>query len=376
MENMIDLLEKYQYCFKELVNYFPMIQELKEVSQNQKWHGEGNVYVHTQSVCDAVISLSEWQALNREERGILYLAALFHDIGKKKCTCVEEGVIVSPKHALVGARIVRELFYQESRYSGSLTFEQRECIVTLVRYHGLPQLFMEKAQLDLYLLRARETTPFPLLYLLAKADVLGRECADRKELLATVNYFKEYALEIPCFYERWKFANEFTRNRYFRGANVRYEDTLYDTTEFTVYMMSGLPLAGKDTYIAERLAGLPEISLDQIREEWGISPGKKSSAVAAEAKARAKGLLRKKRSFVWNATNILGETRRKLCDLFEAYGARVKIIYLEVPYQVLLERNRKRERYIPLPALARMIYKLEIPEPTEAYQVIYLNESG
>lgn len=371
METIIELLASRQYCFEQIVECFPMIRELEDVDQNQEWHGEGNVFVHTRNVCEAVISLPEWQLLDQEERGILYLAALFHDIGKKKCTCVEDGVIVSPKHAKTGARIVQDLFYRDNRYNGGLTFRQRECVCALIRHHGLPPLFMEKPQMDVYLLRAREVTPFPLLYLLAKADVLGRECADQAELLAMVEYFKEYTLEIPCFYEPWKFADEFTRNRYFHGVNVRYEDRLYDTTEFTVYLMSGLPLVGKDTYIAENFRDLPVISLDQIRAEWGIGPERKSSEVAAEAKERAKELLRKKQPFVWNATNILGETRRKLCDLFEAYGAQVEIIYLEVPYQVLLERNQKRERYIPLPALERMISKLEVPEPVEAYRVIY-----
>ncbi len=371
MENIIELLENRQYCFDDIVDDFPMIRELKDIDQNPEWHGEGDVYVHTRNVCNAILSLHEWQFLNQEEKGILYLAGLFHDIGKKKCTCVENGLIVSPKHAKTGARIVQDLFYRDNRYGESLTCGQRNQVAALIRYHGLPQLFMEKPQMDVYLLRARETTSFPLLYLLAKADVLGRECADQEELLAMVNYFKEYTLEIPCFFEPWKFANEFTRNRYFRGVNVSYEDTLFDTTEFTVYMMSGLPLAGKDTYIAECLGDLPEISLDQIRDEWGIAPAKKSSEVVAEAKERAKELLRKKQSFVWNATNILAETRRKLCDMFEAYGGRVEIIYLEVPYRVLLERNKTRERYIPLPALERMIYKLEIPEPAEAYRVTY-----
>ena len=36
-----------------------------------------------------------------------------------------------------------------------------------------------------------------------------------------------------------------------------------------------------------------------------------------------------------------------------------------------MQRNQNRERYIPLPALEKMITKLEIPDPTEAYRVEY-----
>lgn len=369
--NVIAFLEAQQYRFEQIIKEFPVIEELRGIEQNPAWHGEGDVFEHTKRVCEAVVSLPEWDLLGCEEKGLLYLASLFHDLGKKLCSRMEDGVIVSPKHAVTGARMFRELWYRNPEYAAGLSWEQREAVVSLVRFHGLPQLFMEKQPLEHCLLKARETTSFRLLYLLAKADILGRDCHDQAELSAMVDYFKEYTLELGCFNDKWQFANAFTRYRYFQGANVWREEPLYDTTEFTVYLMSGLPLAGKDTYISKHLSELPEISLDAIRQEWGLGPDKGSAGIAAEARERARELLRKKQSFVWNATNLLYETRSKLCRLFEGYGARVEVIYLEQPYQTLLERNQKRERYIPLPVLERMIGKLEIPEPWEAYMVTY-----
>lgn len=55
--------------------------------------------------------------------------------------------------------------------------------------------------------------------------------------------------------------------------------------------------------------------------------------------------------------------------LFAGYGARVHVLYLEVPYQELFARNQIRARYIPEPALEDMIRKLEMPAPWEAYEV-------
>ncbi|MGL5434181.1 MAG: AAA family ATPase [Lachnospiraceae bacterium] len=369
--DMIEYLEMQQYQFSAIAERFPIIAELHGVEQNPNWHSEGDVFIHTRNVCDAVITLPEWKTLNQEERGLLYLAALFHDIGKKSCSRIEHGVITSPKHAVIGARMFREYWYRNQEYASGLSWNQRETVVSLIRFHGLPPLFMEKNNMDQYLLKAREMAPYPLLYLLAKADLLGRECRDQKVLLEMVDYFREYVLELGCYFDKWDFANEFTKNRYYQGTNVRADEALYDTAEFTVYLMSGLPLAGKDTYIIKMLSELPMISLDEIRQEMSLKPGKGSAAVAAEAKERARQLLRKKQAFVWNATNLLFDTRSKLCRLFEAYGARVQIIYLEQPYNVLLERNQKRDRYIPLPVLERMITKLEIPEPWETYRVIY-----
>ena len=114
---------------------------------------------------------------------------------------------------------------------------------------------------------------------------------------------------------------------------------------------------------------MPVISLDGIREQLGIPPTKGSGRVVQTAIEQAKTLLRRKKAFIWNATNIIQDTRQKLVSLFAGYGARVHILYLEVPYQELLARNRKRTRYIPENVLEEMIRKLEIPAPWEAYEV-------
>ena len=68
--------------------------------------------------------------------------------------------------------------------------------------------------------------------------------------------------------------------------------------------MSGLPGAGKDTWIARHAPDLPVISLDMIRRELKVTPADDQGAVAALAKSRARELLRRQQSFIWNATNI------------------------------------------------------------------------
>ena len=144
---------------------------------------------------------------------------------------------------------------------------------------------------------------------------------------------------------------------------------LYDDTEFDVIMMSGLPLAGKDSWIEQNNMKIPVISLDEIRRKNGIPPAKNTGKVVQIALAQAKTLLRQKKPFIWNATNIIQETRQRLISLFAGYGARVHIVYLEAPYQELLDRNQKRARYIPEPVLENMIHKLELPAPWEGFTV-------
>lgn len=55
---------------------------------------------------------------------LLYLAALFHDIGKKPCSRVENGIIIAPKHAVTGARMFREQWYRNREYAAGLSWDQ------------------------------------------------------------------------------------------------------------------------------------------------------------------------------------------------------------------------------------------------------------
>ena len=69
-------------------------------------------------------------------------------------------------------------------------------------------------------------------------------------------------------------------------------------------VLSGLPGAGKDTWIAANRADHPVVSLDALRAELGVDPAGDQRAVVDAAYQRAREHLRARRSFVWNATNI------------------------------------------------------------------------
>lgn len=370
-QDILIFLEEEKYCFEKIEQEFPEIRELKMILQNPIFHGEGNVWEHTRRTCNALLNFPEWLNLNREEKGILYLAALFHDIGKKRCTKVQDGKIISPRHTMVGAKVFRENCYLNYSMKFNISFSVREEIAFLIQFHGLPLLFMEKRNIELELLRARECVRFSLLYLLAKADGEGRICENQAEVRCTIEYFREYAKEIQCFEEKVGFANLFTRWRYFKGANIWKEQKLFDETKFPVYLMMGLPLSGKDTYIEKELEEMPMVSLDVLRQKMGISPKESSALVAARAREEAKEYLRKKHTFVWNATNMTFDIRNRIEDLCENYGARVILLYLEAPYEELLRRNQIRERKVPAMVIERMLHRMDMPQPTECYQVIY-----
>ena len=366
--NILEGIRSNGFSMEWLAGHCPQLAVLKEVPQNPEYHGEGDVYRHTEMVCGKLVELPEWENLEKEEQELLFLAGAFHDIGKAVCTKQEDGKWISPKHTMIGEKEFRRMAYQEADRFG-LSFVQRETVAGLIRYHGLPVWFWTKKRLEADLLKAAQSIPLRLLYLLSKADVQGRIVTVQGQMEEHVELFADYAKELWVREKPYLFADSFTRYQYFHKEGLWQGAQLYDDTEFDVLLMAGLPLSGKDSWIEKNGEGRPVISLDGIREQLGVLPGKGSGRVVQTATEQAREFLRRKEPFIWNATNIVRETRQKLVSLFAGYGARVEILYLEVPYRELLRRNQKRARYIPGNVLEEMIRKLEIPASWEAYEV-------
>ena len=83
----------------------------------------------------------------------------------------------------------------------------------------------------------------------------------------------------------------------------------------------------------------------------------------------AKGYLRAKTPFVWNATNFRPDTRAELTQLFTDYGASVRIVYLETTPEEQQRRNHARQAVVPENVVDRMRNSLEPPRINEAHQV-------
>ena len=130
------------------------VQALKGVPQDPVYHAEGDVWIHTGMVVEALESLAGYQSLSPEEQAELYLATALHDIAKPICTREEDGRIISPRHALKGRLLSRQTLYTAPPIS--ITFAQREHIGHLVRYHGLPLWILEKQDPRMEILKASQ----------------------------------------------------------------------------------------------------------------------------------------------------------------------------------------------------------------------------
>jgi predicted kinase len=86
---------------------------------------------------------------------------------------------------------------------------------------------------------------------------------------------------------------------------------------------------------------------------------------------RARGHLRARRSFVWNATNISRELRERCIGLVADYHGRVGLVAVETSPQALRGRNRARSTPVPSAVLDRLTRRWEAPHPTEAHTVTW-----
>lgn len=345
---------------------------MRNVPQDAEWHGEGDVFIHTKMVVESLIASDEFSRLEVQEQHILFAAAMMHDIEKRSTTTTEvidgRERIISPGHAKKGELTARTILYKEI----PTPFKVRELICKLVRLHGLPLWAIEKEDPEKSVIASSLECDNRLLAILATADMNGRICNDQEELLLKIALFKELCKEHNCYDKPATFASEYGRFLYLTRSGIARNYEPYDDRKFTVNVMCALPGTGKDTYIGKNF-DLPVLSLDDIRRENKILPTdrKGNGRVIQEAKEKARAFMRARQSFVFNATNISRDMRGKWISLFLEYGARVRIIYLEVPYGKLISQNRNREHMVPENVLEQLLGKLELPGYTEAHEIAW-----
>jgi putative nucleotidyltransferase with HDIG domain len=359
-----------QINWTEILAKFPCLHALASCEQNPIYHAEGNVWIHTQLVCEALVSLTDWQAMDVTDRSILFAAALFHDIAKPMATQVtDDGNINAKGHVNLGVKMVRQLLQDLHT-----PFAIREAIMAIVKYGSLPLWFWDKSHPLRSIIQASQLVRCDWLALMAEADVKGRICEDRQKLLETIEFFKEFCQEHNCLDKSYPFASAHSRFIYFHKENADPTYAAFDDTRSEVILMCGLPGTGKDYWIEHTHPDLPVVSLDKLRIEMGILPTDEQGTIVNAGRDLAKGYLQSETPFIWNATNIIKPIRSGLIRLFAGYGARIRIVYLEVPIDRVLQQNRDRQAQVPTTVIHRYRDRLEIPDITESHQVDYFVE--
>ncbi|QCX34191.1 HDIG domain-containing protein [Caloramator sp. E03] len=105
---------------------FTMINDLKKIEQNRKYHPEGDVFTHTLMVVDEAASRRE----KSKDPRVFMWAAFLHDIGKAPTTRVTEGRVTSYNHEKFGSKMAYE-FLKE--FTDDDEFIKK--VVAMVRWH-------------------------------------------------------------------------------------------------------------------------------------------------------------------------------------------------------------------------------------------------
>jgi predicted kinase len=316
-------------------------------------------------VCEAMASLEAWRALPEMERKVLFAAALLHDVAKPACLRTEQdGRISARGHSWRGAIMARRILWRMN-----LPFHLREQVTGLVRHHLVPLYMIEREDPRRLAIEVSQTVRCDQLAILSEADARGRICPDPDKLLKNIRAFAEFCNEVGCAQRPFTFPSDHARFLFFHSASWQASSTAPEDFTCEVVLMSGLPGCGKDFWLQRHLGDWPVVSLDQLRQDMGVMPNEPQGPVLNKARDMAREYLRCRQSFVWNATNLSRQVRQECVRLYAEHGAKIRIVYREVPADRLFAQNRQRRNRVPVSVIERLLDRWEVPDHTEAHRV-------
>ncbi len=156
-----------------MLAYFPELKALQGVPQDPDYHPEGDVWIHTLMVVDAVTTLHT----DDEKKNLtLSLAALCHDLGKANTTELIDGRISAIGHENTGVALTETFLGRLSEEKGLI-----EKVVPLVQHHLKPLQFYKQGAKAAAIRRLASRVNIEELIVLAKADFLGRTTTEALE---------------------------------------------------------------------------------------------------------------------------------------------------------------------------------------------------
>jgi predicted kinase len=142
-------------------------------------------------------------------------------------------------------------------------------------------------------------------------------------------------------------------------------------------VLVGLPGSGKSTWLERQ--GIVGISSDRIREV--LADDATDQTIHARVFLTMRYVLRHRLAIgrqvsYLDATHLTPDERRPYIQIGRWYGCDVEALYFDVPLEVCLERNRRRERVVPNDAMVRMEAKLVAPDVAEGFVKVTIATGG
>lgn len=218
-------MDKLDYWFKE-------VKALIGVKQNEKYHQEGDVWVHTMMVLD---SGAKYRALVNKPYYYM-LSCLAHDFGKVVATTNNDGIYHAINHEIMGIPLVEEFIKRISLEKDLLRY-----VKEMVRGHMMPNIYAEANSKIKSTNKMFDCVTYPVdLIYLAQADRSGQITEEEKidtlpYLMDRLNIYNEYMARpyvtgndlIELGYKPGKSFNEALRLAHnYRLTGVRKEEAI------------------------------------------------------------------------------------------------------------------------------------------------------
>ncbi|MEZ4180420.1 MAG: CCA tRNA nucleotidyltransferase [Candidatus Doudnabacteria bacterium] len=123
--------------------FYPELSQLEQTLQEINWHPEGNVWTHTMMAVDVASSLLnlKYKNLDNEQKLIVILGVLCHDLGKSTTTQKIDGQIRSLGHESAGVEQVKSLL-SKFAYSNEIIKQ----VQVIVKHHLIPAMLYQQYQ--------------------------------------------------------------------------------------------------------------------------------------------------------------------------------------------------------------------------------------
>lgn len=355
---------------------FPWADAMAVCPQDALYHAEGEVWIHTMMVLSGVEA--RIPALADDPNDVMRLAALFHDSAKPETTKIEfceteqRERVKQPNHAKKGA----DKAWQWLVDAGMSVPLARE-VSSLVLWHQRPSHIHEQKNQATRIARfVAEGGRWDRLFALCQSDQNGRISPNVADGLLALEMLEldVLALSDNLGYDLMRGeAPDSGEWRYRIGEDWK-ADPFYapeDASGKRLTVMSGLPGSGKSTWVKENAGDALVVSLDAIRAEFKRYKRNQEfeGRCFQEATARLRQGLAAGRDVIWDACGLDARSRAKPLRIGRDYGALLRVVSVDEPFEVCAARNADREYPVPNDVMAEMAAGREMVLATEGHEV-------